>query len=175
MTTSKPIFETSRFLLRELTPDDASDLYRLNLDFKVIKYTGDVAFTSVKEARTFLEKYDHYRLYNMGRWAVICKTSSNFVGWCGLKTLLPQREVDVGYRFLGHYWGNGIATETARASLKHGFSQLNLDRIVAQAAVENSASLRVLEKIGMKIIGKTEIGSFEALKYEITRSDFLSL
>lgn len=72
------ILETNRLFLREITPDDAETAYLLNLDPEVIKYTGDEPFTSIEEARKFLENYDHYRKYGFGRWAVINKSTEEF-------------------------------------------------------------------------------------------------
>lgn len=58
--------------------------------------------------------------------------------------------VDLGFRFFQIYWGNGIATEAAKACLDYGFSELQLETIIGRALIENIASIKVLEKIGMK-------------------------
>ncbi len=57
-------------------------------------------------------------------------------------------EVDLGYRFFKDYWGRGLATEAARATLAYGVETLQLQRIIGIADVENRASIRVLEKVG---------------------------
>ena len=79
------ILETPRLGLREITTADAEQAYLLNLDPEVIKYTGDEPFSSIEAARAFLEKYDHYKKYGFGRWAVIRKEDRSLLGWCGLK------------------------------------------------------------------------------------------
>lgn len=65
------ILETGRLILRELNTADAENLYRLNQNPEVIKYTGNAAFHSINEAKSFLENYSDYQKHGYGRWAVI--------------------------------------------------------------------------------------------------------
>ncbi|MCZ4409065.1 GNAT family N-acetyltransferase [Cryomorphaceae bacterium 1068] len=144
----KIIAETKRLTLRELTVEDAADFYRLNESLEVLKYTGDSPFASLREAESFLENYSDYEQNGFGRWAVLEKDSGRFLGWCGLK-INEENQVDLGFRFFEEYWGKGYATEAARACLKVGFERFNLEEIIGRANKENTASIRVLEKIGM--------------------------
>jgi RimJ/RimL family protein N-acetyltransferase len=93
--------------------------------------------------------FPQYRKYGVGRWAVILKYNGAFIGWCGLKYVAETNEYDLGYRFIENYWGKGYATEAARAVLEFCHEHLAGKRIVGTALVENVASIRVLEKIGM--------------------------
>ena len=142
--------ETSRLLLRELTPDDAPGFFQLNEDPLVIQYTGDRPFQDIDEARAFLENYDQYALYGYGRWAVTSRENGDFLGWCGLKYMPDLQETDLGYRFLRKHWGQGFATEAAKACLDYGLTILDLPQIVGRAWKANVPSIRVLEKIGME-------------------------
>lgn len=142
------ILETERLILRELTPLDALDFYELNADPEVIKYTGNLAFLSVDEAKAFLENYTDYKKNGFGRWAVIGKKTKSFLGWCGLK-LNQEGFVDLGYRFYRKEWGKGYATESAKASMEYGFENLGINEIIGRVTQENVASVRVLEKLGM--------------------------
>lgn len=144
------ILETERCYLREFQPEDAGDMYRLNSDPLVALYTGDGPFKTLQEASDFISQYDQYKRYGMGRWAVISKQDKDFIGWCGLKYHPEKGIVEVGYRFYKKYWGQGYATESAKASLNYGFSVLKLAKIFAHSHIENSASIRVLEKLGME-------------------------
>lgn len=143
------IIETERLYLREMTPNDADNAYRLNLDWENIRYTGDVPFASIQEAKEFLENYTHYKTYGFGRWAVIEKGSNEFLGWCGLKYTPSLDEYDIGFRLFKKHWNKGIATEAAKACIDYGFFKIGLTRIVGRAMTENLASIRVLEKIGL--------------------------
>ena len=143
------ILETERFYLREMTITDAESMYLLNLDLDVLKYTGDIPFKSIEQAKQFLKNYDHYKKYNFGRWAVIDKTTNEFIGWCGLKYTPELDEHDIGFRFFKKYWNKGYATESAKACLNLGFNKYYLTEIVGRAMAENIGSIKVLEKIGM--------------------------
>ncbi|MCK5907913.1 MAG: GNAT family N-acetyltransferase [Flavobacteriales bacterium] len=143
------ILETERLYLRELTPEDSENFYLLNQDTEVIKYTGDVAFESIENARTFLENYDHYKKHNLGRWAVINKSDEIFLGWCGLKYSEDIDEYDIGFRFFRKYWNKGYATESAKACIDLGFDRFNISEIVGRVMNKNIGSIRVLEKIGL--------------------------
>jgi RimJ/RimL family protein N-acetyltransferase len=144
------ILETERLYLREIGPADAENAYLLNLDREVLRYTGDVPFSSVEAAREFLEGYDHYRKYGFGRWAVIRKADEEFLGWCGLKYTPELDEYDIGFRLFRCYWNKGYASEAAEACLQLGFSKFGMQRIVGRVMTGNLASARVLEKIGLR-------------------------
>lgn len=163
----KPIIETNRCYLRELSVGDAPYFYDLNADAEVIKYTGDQAFGNVSEAKSFLENYNQYDLYGYGRWAVIDKNDGEFLGWCGLKYSPDLEEVDLGFRFFRKYWNQGFATETAKACIDYGFTHLQLNKIVGRAMERNVASIKVLEKTGMTFVGKFDFDLHEGVLYQI--------
>ncbi|MEN8249800.1 MAG: GNAT family N-acetyltransferase [Bacteroidota bacterium] len=143
------ILETGRLILREFEPSDAKPMFELNSNPEVIKYTGDPPFDSVEAVRGFLKNYSDYRKNGYGRWAVLLKPENEFIGWCGLK-LNEEDFTDIGFRFFRKHWNKGYATEAAMATLAFGFNELGLDEIIGRVAAENTASVRVLEKINMR-------------------------
>jgi ribosomal-protein-alanine N-acetyltransferase len=143
------ILETERLYLREFRVDDAEDMFNLNSDFEVIQYTGDVAFKTIQDAKILIENYDHYQKYGFGRWAVIEKETEEFLGWCGLKYSEEKDEYDIGYRFFKKHWNKGFASESSLACLEFGFSKFKMKKIVGRVMLENIASIKVLEKIGL--------------------------
>lgn len=163
------VLETQRLYLREMLPSDAENAYLLNLDPEVLRYTGDEAFQSTEEAKTFLEAYASYKLYGFGRWAVIRKEDDAFLGWCGLKYTPELDEYDIGYRFMKKYWNQGYATEAAIPCMKLGSERFGMKRIVGRARTENIASIKVLEKLGL-IFWKQYMEDGEA--WEIYVKDF---
>ncbi len=142
------ILETSRLILREFELYDAQKMWELNINPDVIKYTGDAPFSSIEDARIFLENYKDYKKNGYGRWVVLLKGSNEFIGWCGLK-LNKDSKVDIGFRFFKKYWNNGYATESATACLQYGFNNLNLTEIIGRSSIYNKSSIKVLEKIHM--------------------------
>ena len=145
----KKIIETPRLYLREFELSDAASMFDLNIDKEVIKYTGDDHFSSESEALDFIKNYDHYKIHGFGRWAVILKENNTFIGWNGLK-LNEDNDIDIGFRFFRKYWGRGYASESAEAVLDYGLNVLKIDSIIGRVAPENIASVRILEKLGMK-------------------------
>lgn len=164
------LMETERLFLRELSPQDASWFYELNNDPEVIKYTGDPPFENVQHTEKFLKEYGQYKKYGYGRWAVLSKSTTEALGWCGLRFVETMKETDLGFRFFRKHWGQGYATEAARACLKYGFEQLQLERIIGRAMELNIASIKVLEKIGMQFVGKVEFEEHPGVLYEIKRA-----
>lgn len=162
--------ETERLRFREMLPDDAEAMFNLNSDPEVVQYTGDGPFESVEATRDFLTKYQEvYQNFGYGRWITELKSTGEIIGWCGLKFHPDKKITDVGYRLYKKYWGNGYASEGAKASIEYGFSVLKLDSIVAHARKENVASLRVLEKSDMKIIGEDVDCGGEIFVFEIKK------
>ena len=163
----KQILETDQLLLREFSIEDAENFYQLNLNPNVVKYTGDKAFKNSMEAENFLIHYKDYEINGFGRWAVIEKCSGAFLGWCGLKYTQETNETDIGFRFFEKYWNKGFATESAKACLKYGFEKLNLKIIVGRAMAENIASIKVLEKLGLKYEREFDFDEQKGLIYKI--------
>ena len=164
----KFFIETERTILRRLTSNDAADFFALNQDPQVLKYTGDDPFLNIQASKDFLLAYDHYEKYGVGRLAVIEKSSSKFIGWCGLKYSPKEDEYDIGFRFFREYWNQGFATETAKKCLDYGYKDLKISRIVGRAMSDNKASIRILEKLGMTFNMRFEVGGQEWEVYEIT-------
>lgn len=164
---------TERLILRHFKQSDADCFYRLNAMPEVLEYTGDLPFESVTAAATFITTYAAYQKTGMGRWTIELRQSQLPIGWCGLKQH-KNGMVDLGYRLLKNYWGQGIATEASEAVLAIGFNALNLNEIVGRSAFANKASIRVLEKIGMKFWKNAPCdGIQDAAYYRILKSEYL--
>ena len=154
-----------RLLHRAFNIDDAEVFYTLNSDPDVMRYTGDNTLASVEEAKRAIGNYPDFDRVGYGRWASILKDTQQVVGFCGLKYLPDVDEVDIGYRFLPSHWGMGLATEASSACLEFGFRVIGLTRIVAFVMPENTASIRVLEKTGMKFECAFDYDGIPALRY----------
>ncbi|MCO4291658.1 GNAT family N-acetyltransferase [Solitalea sp. MAHUQ-68] len=174
MATAPMLFETNRLVLREFTPDDAKGLFDLNLAPEVQKFTGDLPFNSVDEARSFINAYTHYQDYGFGRWAVLSKDNNEFIGWCGLKYIPEYNDIDLGYRILKKFWGQGMATEASKGCLKYGFQQLKMNKIVGRSHVENLASIKVMAKTGMWFEKAMDYDIGPTLQYTISKEKFTS-
>ena len=157
--------ETERLQHRAFTVGDADALFALNSHPEVMRLTGEPLLASLDAARRAIAAYPDFETVGYGRWACVLKETGAIIGFCGLKRLPDLDEVDVGYRFLPKYWGRGLATEACIASLDFGFTTLQLERIIGLVAPENAASIRVLEKAGMKHAGEVVYDGRPALRY----------
>lgn len=159
------VIETPRTYLREFDTVDAKDLFDLNNDPDVMRYTGDVPFTSIDAAREFISRYDHYQQYGYGRWALITK-SNEWLGWCGLKFNPDANIVDLGFRLKKKYWGKGFAYEAGSHCLSFAFNHLQIPSIIGRAAEPNVRSIELLLKLGMKFKNSFVEGGLNWRVYE---------
>jgi len=168
-----PVLETERLILRLYTEDDAYDFFYLNSAPEVMRYVPDKAMQSTEEAREILISHPiaDYARYGYGRWACVLKSTGEHIGFCGLKLLPELNEVDLGFRFLPAAWGKGFATEAARACVNHGFTVLKLNEIIGLAHPDNHGSIRVLEKVGMRITGIVSPYGWPMNRYHVRRGD----
>jgi len=144
--------ETERLILRQFQESDVDDVFEFSSNSEVLTYTGDKPLKEKSQALDIIRNiwFSDYAKYGFGRWAVIHKADNKLFGFAGLKYLPEVDEVDIGYRFLPKYWGQGLATEASIEILKYGFDVLKLKKIIGVAMPENIASCKVLEKIGLK-------------------------
>ena len=169
------LFESERLFYREFDIKDAESFYMLNKDEEVMKYTGDLPFKSVEDSLNLIKNYSAYRDTGFGRWTVISKADNSIIGWCGLKRHADE-SVDLGYRFHKGSWGKGYGYEAANRCIEYGFKKLELDEIIGRTANENKASVKILEKIGMKFWKFAPCEGIEnSVYYKITRNEFNQL
>lgn len=172
------ICQTPRLILRRLTLADAVNLLNLNNNPDVLKYLHEPALNHIADAEKVLQDiiFPQYTLYELGRWGVIYKTQNKFLGWCGLKRRPELNdEIDLGYRFNPEHWGQGFATEAATACLRYGFIEKKLHTITGRAHIENTASLNVLQKIGLQYIKEEIVDDCPVKTYQLTREEYLAI
>lgn len=165
--------ETERLRLRLWRADDLDNMCAVYMDPEVTRYIATGWADDVEKVRERMERQSRrWREHGYGIWAVEDRVTGEFLGRSGLQHLDQTDEVEVGYIFLQKAWGQGLATEAARASLHYGFEYLKLDRIVACAYPENTASRKVMDKLGMRYV-KTGIWYKTTLVYyEIRPEEF---
>jgi len=147
---------TERLLLRDLKEADWQAVHSCASDPEVVRYM-EWGPNTEEETKDFIQravanqKEQPRRNYTL---AVVLKEEDRLIGSCGIRVSNPEnREGWIGYCFNRRFWGQGYATETAKALLKFGFEALNLHRVFALCRPENTVSAHVLEKIGMKCEG----------------------
>ena len=156
MKLSMKIFvETERLILREVVKTDIKGMFELDSNPIVHKYLGPPITTMEQAAANIQHIRKQYAELGNGRWAIIEKSTNEFMGWSGLKLNTDamnglQNIHDIGYRLIPRFWGKGYATESAFASLDYAFNTLKLNKVYAAADIDNHASNHILTKIGLE-------------------------
>ena len=167
------ILETERLQLREMTLNDFDDLYAILSDPVAMQhYPTPYDHQGVKG---WIEKMlKSYAENGFGLWAVIHKKEARFIGDCGLTNQQVDGigELEIGYHIARAYWGQGFATEAARACRDYVFDVMKRDRVISWMNPENLASRRVAEKNGMHL-EKESIDRYgrPAVVYSMTPAD----
>ncbi|MEH1793515.1 GNAT family N-acetyltransferase [Nostoc sp.] len=165
-----PEIETARLRLRDFNLNDFDYLFRIYSDAEVMKY---LSLRTREQTQVSLSKHiQQWQLHNFGMWAVIHKETDEMIGRCGLGFLENTPEVELGYVFDKSYWNMGIATEASVATLKFGFWEAKLNQIVAIADPENIASVRVIQKLGMKYEKNAYHYGHNVVYYALTHTEW---
>ena len=148
------MISTARLRIRKFADADFSALFALVSSDEVMKFSDGVE--SEIAARERLAGYQRsYLERGFGKWAVEEKAGGHVIGYCGFGVEVFDGEAspELGFRLLPEFWGLGLATEAASACEHYAFTTLGLRRYLGFAHPENVGSLRVLEKLGMRLIG----------------------
>jgi RimJ/RimL family protein N-acetyltransferase len=153
MSQPRLFLQTERLHLREFTMDDGERIVELDADPEVMRY---VSFGAPTPRATILQKVLPAWIQQTGRrdgtgfWAAEDSTNC-FVGWFHLRVdRFEAAEYEVGYRLRRECWGQGYATEGARAVIEHGFRVSRFPKITARTLVGNLRSQRVMQKCGLE-------------------------
>jgi [ribosomal protein S5]-alanine N-acetyltransferase len=143
--------ETQRLVLREFSPEDVWNLAPILADPQVMKFSPTGVLT-IAQTQDRIESFiASYRKSGFGKWAAVLKESTTLIGYCGIAVdrIDNKDEKELGYRLDAKFWGRGLATEAATATIQYGFEQCKLPYILGIVERDNRASVKVLEKIGM--------------------------
>lgn len=164
--------ETERLILRPLQISDMDCYYeRIYNDDDVMRYLP--ARKAVPRERFDLRipafMIEPWQTRGFAPWIVIHKQDNQLIGHCGLNPWPESDDIEVLYAFAKPWWGKGFASEAAQASVDYGFSTLELNKIIAAAHIENIASQRVIEKLGMQFQYATEWNGMPIRMYALER------
>ncbi len=146
------ILQTQRLSLRKFVPEDVNALAAILCDPETMRYYP-VSFDYAAVVDWIVRNRARYVNDGYGLWAMILNSTGELIGDCGLvcQTVDGTDQVEIGYHVRRNQWGQGYATEAARACRDYGFANLKVDKLVSLIRPENIASCRVAEKNGMTI------------------------
>ena len=176
-----PHIETERLLLSKITSNDMEDVFEYASDTAVSEFLLWEPHKSKDYTKEYLEYLDY--LYSKKRffdWAIRIKSTNKMIGTCGFSKFYPLFSGgSIGYVLNSKFWKNGYASEAVDAILSFGFKTLKLPEISAEVMADNSASIRLLYKLGftkstrtytMRVKGKTRT----VFKFVMRNEDFSS-
>ena len=159
--------------LRPILETDLDEIHAIWTNEQVKKYLFDdevisteTALEEIKTSGLSFEQNKH------GLWGVFFKDSPKMIGFTGYRNFHDPPELQLLYGLLPEYFGKGYATTLAKVMIKYGFEELDFEEIIACADVPNVASLKVMQKAGMKFDKQIEIGGSDLIYYKIVREGF---
>ena len=159
---------TPRLTLRPFTLEDVDVVHTLWTDPAVRRYLwDDVVIPRARVEEMIRAIIAGFERNGRGMWLIYENAAESPCGFCGF---LPRKEADraeIIYGLAPGAWGRGYATESARAVMEYGFGTLNLPKIGAAADVPNTASQRVLERLGMRFVRREVMYGVDLVFYEI--------
>lgn len=164
---------TPRLLLERITLRDLPDIARMEADAQTMATLG-----GVRDAAQARHRFDdwiaHWDTHGFGLWIARDLATAEFAGRGGLRhTVVGGRpEIEVAYAFLPAFWGRGLATELADASVRAGFADLGLPDLVCFTLATNRASQRVMEKAGFVFERDIEHAGLPHRLYRLRAADW---
>lgn len=161
--------ETERLLLRMWREDDFEAYAEICADPEVMRYLGGKPLSRLDAWRNMAMMVGHWQLLGYGHWVVEEKASGKFIGRIGFLNGEGWPGFELGWTLARHAQGKGHATEGARRALEYAFTEMDRDHVISLINPLNAASIRVAERLGEKLEGRTELFDTEVLIYGIDR------
>src|SRR5579859_4866846 len=167
------VCQTSRLILRKFDESDVDPLLSFRGDPDVMRFS----ITGPETREDIQTKYlpgclRRYSRDGLGQWAVVRKSDRICVGECGIciQEVAGEKEFEISYRMRRDCWGNGLATEAARACCDYGFKKAGLRRLISIIESGNAASIRVAGKMGMTLEKRASFHGIPVLIYSVANA-----
>lgn len=150
-----PTLESDRLIYKRITMENAADMYEYSKLEQVTRYLLWTPHISLLQTERYIKllqkKYDNGSFWDFG---LTFRESGKFIGTCGI-TSVDEKEgtVEIGYVLAPDFWGMGLGTEAARTVMEYVFDTFCPDKICAKFIEGNNASMHVMQKLGMKLVG----------------------
>ena len=164
------IAETSRLQLRHFEPEDVLPLSQILADPEVMRFSVAGPKTAEQTQALMDSCRAEYKTNGYALYAVVHKEDQRLIGYCGF---MPQMvndtpEIELGYRLHPAYWGRGLGTEAARATVKYAADTLKLTRLIAVIEADNVGSVQVALRAGFHKEAETRWRGLSVGVYAIT-------
>jgi ribosomal-protein-alanine N-acetyltransferase len=167
-----PTIETARLTLVPFSLDDVDGLHQFWTDPDVRRYLWDDVVISRDRAeetvRTSIESADRS---GAGLWLMRSKAADELIGFCGLILRVGEEAPELMFGIARPWWGRGLATEASLAAVEYAFKVLGAARVTAVTDSPNVASVRVMERLGMRRVHRGIVNGADSVVYELRRED----
>lgn len=143
-----PRLETERLILRGLTADDFDELAAFMADPDVARYLTGEPLSRADAWRGLAVALGHWQLRGYGVWAVERKSDGVFMGRVGMINPEGWPALEIGWTLGKPYWGQGYATEAARAAMRFAFMTQPVDSLISCIDLDNVPSQEVAKRLG---------------------------
>jgi RimJ/RimL family protein N-acetyltransferase len=168
------ILDTERLRLRPFRRSDIDDYAAMNAGPEVMCHLGGTWDRS-RSWRHLAFLIGHWPLGGSGMWALEHRETGAFVGTVGFSEPEGWPGFELAGKLARRWWGSGYATEAARAALAHAFTVLQKDHVISLVRPGNHPSLRLVERLGERLEGRTVVLGTEYLVYGIGREGWAGL
>lgn len=167
--------ETERLTLCPWRSGDWTEFRPIATDPEVMLYiTGGVPWSD-EAIQSFVER--QMKLYDergFCRWKLVEKASGDLIGFCGVGVWREHPNLEIGWWLARRCWGRGLATEAARTALHDVFERVKLECVISIVAPANRASIRIMEKLGLRFDREFENQGVQLVQYSIDRLGYLA-
>lgn len=167
------MLETTRLRLRPCGTGDVGALHALWTDPVVRRWLWDDLVIPRSQAEEVVAASEaSFASHGYGQWVVSPRDAEALIGFCGLRSVEAGGDVELLYGLLPAHHGAGLATEASRAVLAHGFGRVGLPHILGRVDSPNTASLAVLERLGMAFEGERLLDGRPTRHYVLSAEAF---
>ncbi|MHA1671786.1 MAG: GNAT family N-acetyltransferase [Promethearchaeota archaeon] len=162
------ILKSSRLLLRTFLEENSQGFLELqkentNLDWFQLK-------NDIKKTHHLIEDVES----NNYIFSIILKNINSFIGLCELQINKNKLQGNIFYVLLSNFWGNGYGYEAIKQIINFAFSELSLNDITAHIKNGNTRAWRVVERVGLKYMGQTNVDNNKVMLFVINKKEFLN-
>ena len=156
-------FETERLIIRPTSEKDSEFIFELLNTPKWLKYIGDRNIKTMEDAKDYIKEKMIPQLERLGysNYTLTTKQDHQKIGTCGLYDRDGLEGIDIGFALLPQYEKKGFAFEASSKLKEVAFNEFGIKNLNAITTKDNMSSQKLLEKLGMKLIGTTKIPNDE--------------
>ncbi|MDX6696461.1 MAG: hypothetical protein QOF02_4064 [Blastocatellia bacterium] len=166
--------ETERLVLRMWRESDFEEYARICADPEVMRYLSGKPFSRLEAWRHMAFLVGHWQLRGYGYWVLEEKASGRLIGRLGLQYPAGWPGFEIGWTLARESWGKGYATEGARKVLGYAFTEMDREHVISLIHSDNIGSIKVAERLGEQVEGRTEVMGMDVLIYGISRESWLA-